>query len=171
MNCYNEEVFYPGSSIVKINKKDLILLKDKSMFNKRNRIRFCAHKDINDIIHEMFIIHVKGAYIRPHKHLNKIESFHIIQGEADVLIFDDNGNVIEVISMGDINTGKYFYYRLPDSIYHTLIIKSDFLFFHETTNGPFNKLKTQFPEWAPEEINTEEIQLFQKTIEKWVENK
>ena len=30
----------------------------------------------------MFIYHSKGAYIRPHKHLNKEESFHLISGDT-----------------------------------------------------------------------------------------
>ncbi len=51
--------------------------------------------------------------------------------------------------MGDQRSGKIFYNRLDKQSYHMLIIKSDFLIFHEITSGPFDKNKTIFPKWAP----------------------
>lgn len=36
----------------------------------------------------MLIVMAKGSYIRPHKHKNKSESFHIIEGLLDVIVFD-----------------------------------------------------------------------------------
>ena len=39
------------------------------------------------------------TYIRPHKHYNKSESLHVIYGSADVIFFDDVGNIIKVINL------------------------------------------------------------------------
>jgi hypothetical protein len=55
--------------------------------------------------------------------------------------------------MGDSTTKKPFYHRLNKPIYHMLIIKTDFLVFHEITEGPFIKSNTIFPEWAPIEYD------------------
>ena len=74
----------------------------------RSRIRLCAHPDVNDTLHEMLIVHEKGTYVRPHKHLNKTESVHIIEGSVDVVIFDDDGNITDVIQMGDYKSGRNF---------------------------------------------------------------
>jgi len=105
----------------------------------------------------MLIVHEKSCYVRPHKHIGKIESFHIIEGQADVILFDEDGNIKKVISMGDYSTGLKFYYRMPPNNYHTLLIKSDVLIFHEVTNGPFRSEDTIFAKWAPEETEGDAV--------------
>ena len=137
--------------IVRISRADIQALKDQALRNPRQRIRICAHKDTLDRLHEMLIVHTRSTYVRPHKHLNKSESFHVIEGSADVVIFDEAGGVAEVIRMGDYASGRRFYYRIEQPAYHTLLITSDVLVFHETTNGPFRREEMIFAPWAPEE--------------------
>jgi cupin fold WbuC family metalloprotein len=143
------EVMYAINNIERINKKNIEEFKQLSSKNQRKRIRLCAHHNKNELIHEMLIVHERGVYVRPHKHPEKSESTHIIEGVVDVVIFDDYGHIEDVIRMGDYASGNIFYYRMATPLYHTLIIRSDILVFHETTNGPFNKLDTVFPSWAP----------------------
>ena len=57
--------------------------------------------------------------------------------------------------MGDQYSGKIFYNKLDKPYYHMLIIRSDFLVFHEITTGPFAKNKTIFPDWAPKEYKSD----------------
>lgn len=147
----NEEVFLAIDSIVKIERSEIENLKNRSKSNKRKRIRFCAHKSIENNLHEMFIVHTNDTYVRPHKHLNKDESLHIIEGLVDIIIFKDDGDIINVIQMGDYLSGKKFYLRMSDSYYHSMIIRSEFLVFHEVTTGPFRKSDTVFPAWSPDE--------------------
>ena len=147
---FNEEVLFTDVPIVKVDKQYINKLKEKSDMNIRKRIRLCTHRDIENRIHEMLIIHTKDTYVRPHKHINKIESFHIIEGTADVVIYSDNGAIADVITMGEYGTGRIFYYRLSDPLFHTLRIISDYLIFHEITNGPFRRFDTVFAPWAPQ---------------------
>ena len=85
----NDEVLYSKKKgLLCIGKKDVDYLKKIASNNPRNRARFCAHSSIDDEVHEMIIFHKKGTYVRPHKHLFKTESFQLIEGEADALIFD-----------------------------------------------------------------------------------
>ncbi len=147
----SREVLVAQEHIVKISRNDIELLKKSAWENERRRIRVCAHKGIGDKLHEMFIVHGRDTYVRPHKHLGKTESFHVIEGAVDVIVFDQVGNLSEVISMGDYMSGREFYYRLSDPLYHTLLIRSDVLVFHETTTGPFVRADTVFAPWAPEE--------------------
>ena len=108
----------------------------------------------------MLIVLARGAYVRPHKHLHKPESFHVIEGTATVIFFDDTGTVEEVVRIGDFESGGSFYFRNDDQRYHTQIVTSDFLVFHETTNGPFNRADTVFAPWSPEEKNGAEVKAF-----------
>jgi cupin fold WbuC family metalloprotein len=147
----NPEVIYGKEMVIKVAFDDTKWLKDKAGQNERKRIRLCAHGSIDDAVHEMIIVHARGTYVRPHKHLGKSESFHIIEGKADVVLFDDIGNIIDVIKMGNYETGMIYFYRISNPVFHTLLIHSEVLVFHETTSGPFDRSDTVFASWSPEE--------------------
>ena len=140
-------------------------LKAKAIGNTRERVRLCTHQSVEDAVHEMLIVHIKGTYIRPHKHPNKSESFHIIEGTLDIVIFDDAGNIFEVVNMGEYSSGDQFFWRLSQSYFHTVIPRSDVVVFHETTGGPFVKETSNVPApWSPTEDDIESIDLYTKRL-------
>jgi cupin fold WbuC family metalloprotein len=146
----NAEVIYSDMEIVTAARSDIAHLEQLSSANPRNRVRLCAHGSPENMLHEMLIVHESNAYVRPHKHPGKSESMHIISGRVDLVVFDDHGDVMQVIEMGEYASGLAFYDRLEKPLFHTLIIRSDVLVFHETTNGPFQLGTTIFPDWAPD---------------------
>ena len=145
----NSEVIYFSNSPVILSSKDLMNLKKKASLNSSKKIRICSHLDKKDNLHEMFIVHHKDAYVRPHRHIGKSESMYIIEGEVDLILFHDNGSIRDVVEMGDFLSKKIIYHRLNQPIFHTLFIKSEYLVFHEVTEGPFDRSRTEFPDWAP----------------------
>lgn len=151
----NDEVLYADEPIVKVEQHDIEWMKELVKSNPRHRIRLCTHPGVEDRIHEMLIILGEQTYIRPHKHPAKSESFHIIEGSVDVVIFDDEGRITETIEMGSYGSGKLFFYRLSQPFYHTVRIRSEWAIFHETTNGPFDRADTVFASWSPGEENAE----------------
>jgi len=161
---FNDEVFYSGDSIVKVRRDDIYQLKQFARQTPRERSRLCAHKDIDSSVHEMLIVHAKDIYIRPHKHLGKSESFHVMEGKADVIIFSENGAVLDLIEMGDYGGGKVFYYRLSEPLFHTIIIRSEVVVFHETTNGPFRREDMIFAEWSPNDNEEDAIHRFLENL-------
>ena len=146
----NEEVLYPEKGIVRVGRDDVGLLKEQASRNRRQRIRLCAHPDVEDTLHEMFIVHKRDTYVRPHKHLNKSESTHIIEGSVDMVTFDEAGKITEVCRLGDYASGLQFFHRISEPAFHTLLINSETLVFHETTNGPFRRPDTVWASWAPD---------------------
>ena len=147
----NNEVLYPQGSVVKADRRDVRALKLGAGAGARKRMRLCAHMDVRDKVHEMLIVLKKGVYIRPHRHLEKSESFHVIEGRADIFVFGDKGEIVEKIPMGDYASGRKFFYRISAPFYHTVLVRSAFFAFHETTNGPFRKAATSAAPWAPDE--------------------
>lgn len=147
----SEEVLHAEEDIVKVARHAIAFLKDKAAQNRRKRVRLCAHRDLEDALHEMLIVHTKDTYVRPHKHLHRCESFHVIEGVGDVVVFDEVGNIVKVVPLGDYGSERAFYYRLSQPYFHTLLIRSDVLVFHETTTGPFRRSDTVFAPWAPPE--------------------
>lgn len=155
------EAIFNTKNIIKFDNKDIQHLKQKALNNPLKRIRLCLHKDIQEPLHEMIIVVCKDVYIRPHKHIGKTESFHIIEGSFFLIIFDDNGGIIEKILMGEDNKRKKFLCRLEKNSWHMLIPTSDFVVFHETTNGPYTgKEDSIFAPWAPEEGGSTAIENF-----------
>jgi len=160
----SDGVFYSSGRIVKVGKAEINQLKQFALETSRKRSRLCAHQHTDDLLHEMLIVLEKDIYIRPHKHLGKSESFHVIEGEVDIVIFDDQGGIFDVIEMGVYASEEVFYYRLSESLFHTVLVKSDIAVFHETTNGPFRLEDTIFAEWSPEDGNAEAMQQFSENL-------
>jgi len=150
MRAESPEVFYPGEELVTVSGQNIAVLKRAALASPKRRARLCTHTSPADELHEMLIVLPHDAYVRPHKHIGKIESFTILEGEADVVLFDDDGTVRQQISMGCPGSGKTFYYRLAQPVFHTLVVRSEFLVFHEVTEGPFNAEKTVFAAWSPD---------------------
>ena len=145
------EVYVADEDVVRVSSAEVEFLKGKLAATARGRIRLCAHRESGDRLHEMVIVLSRETYIRPHQHSDKSESFHVIEGVADVVVFDDEGGVTDIIPLGDYRSGRPFYYRLSAPRFHTVLIHSDTLVIHETTNGPFRKGDSVLAPWAPDE--------------------
>ncbi|HEB85974.1 MAG TPA: cupin fold metalloprotein, WbuC family [Gammaproteobacteria bacterium] len=136
--------------IAAIGCDEIEFLRREVYRNEKGRVRINLHSENADPLHEMFIAMRPDSYIRPHKHLNKSEAFHIIYGEADIIIFEDDGRIREVVHLASGSSIKAFYYRMSKSFFHTLVIRSDVLVVHEITNGPFINDATIFGDFAPD---------------------
>jgi cupin fold WbuC family metalloprotein len=161
----NPEVLYTRDALTKVDRSEIDHFKQLSSANPRKRVRLCAHADPEDRLHEMLIVHERGAYVRPHKHPGKTESTHIIEGMVDVVVFDDHGHITDVLSVGDYASGRTFYYRMAVPAFHTLLIRSDVLVFHEITNGPFDRSNTVFAPWAPADHDTAAVEHYVEKLE------
>lgn len=160
----NKEVLFNAGGNIGIDRGKIADFKDKSGLNKRKRIRLCAHECIKDKLHEMFIVHARDAYIRPHKHLRNAESVHVIEGLADLILFDDKGDITDVIRLGDYLSAHKFYYRISEPVFHMLLIRSKVFVFHETTSGPFKKSAAISSKWSPAEEDTKAVKEFMDKI-------
>ena len=147
----SDEVLYARSLITTITPADIKCLVQLAKCSERKRIRICAHLDPTDLLHDMIIVILNDTYVRPHKHLNKAEAFHVIEGSLQVVIFEENGTVRNVVKLGSYSSGETFFYRMSERAYHTVIPTSEFVVFHETTSGPFQKEETIYPVWAPDD--------------------
>lgn len=161
------EVIFLGHNIVELGPAQLAGLKREAAHACLRRARLCLHLDHSDQIQEMVIAFCRDSYVRPHRHAGKSESFHVIEGELVVVIFDDAGQVTRRIEMGPIASGKTFLYRLSSNAWHSMVPRSDFVIVHETTGGPFTKAEQQFAPWAPSELDLDGISALMRRIRTW----
>ena len=160
----SDEVYLSRQTPVALDKTGIERLIDLATRNIRQRVRFCSHSGPQEPVHEMFIVHPKGAYVRPHKHLNKAESMLVLEGEVEYVTFEKDGTVEDAISMGDYISGQPFYHSIRPDLFHMLLIRSEWLVFFEITKGPFIKEDTIMADWSPEESNELSVQKYLKNL-------
>jgi cupin fold WbuC family metalloprotein len=164
----NPEVFFSTDDFSRIGPAEIAFLKNQAAMSNRRRARICAHASNENSLHEMIIVAASDTYIHPHRHNNKSESFHIIEGEVDIVMFDNDGGVTDIIELGDISSKKPFFYRLSDERFHTLCVHSEFLIFHEVTNGPFVPGDTVLAAFAPDAGDSVAVGIWNGELERRV---
>ena len=144
-------VFVMENPISQVGAREIAVLKDTARRAPRRRARINVHSDDAHLLHEMIIAIACESYIRPHRHMGKSESFHLIEGAVDVVIFNEAGAILDVVSLTAGDRKSAFYYRMSHPYFHTLIIRSEMLIVHEVTNGPFRQTATDYAPFAPRE--------------------
>ncbi|MGA7482670.1 MAG: WbuC family cupin fold metalloprotein, partial [Bradyrhizobium sp.] len=114
----------------------------------------CAHPAPEADQHDMLIASHRDTYVAPHRH-PKSESFLVIEGEADLLLFEADGRLARRITMGPARSGLPMFYRMPAGRYHSLAIRSEVLVFVESTRGPFSRQDMDEAPWAPPAIDAD----------------
>jgi cupin fold WbuC family metalloprotein len=151
----NEEVFVADEPIVRLGPAEIAFVKERALASPRRRARICAHPGPEDRLHEMLIAISGDSYIHPHRHFDKAESFHIVEGNVDVVMLDASGEIDEVIPLGEPGSGRALYYRVSTPLFHTLLIRSPLLVVHEVTSGPFERAQSENAAFAPPEGDRE----------------
>lgn len=157
----NDEVYYADEAVVLVGPEDLEELKTLAAANPRQRARLCVHSAPDSILHEMFIVHGRDAYVRPHRHLNRQEGLLVLEGCADLLTFSDSGEVQRVVRLD----AGCFFNRLNLPIYHMIRIRSEALVFYEATSGPFQRGDTELAPWAPPDADVSAVEAYLADID------
>ena len=158
------DVFLAEGPISTIGSSELDTLKAALKASAKRRARINTHPDGEDTLHEMIIAIEPGSYIRPHKHPGKSEAFHIVEGEVDIVVFKDDGEIDQLVRLGAPGSGRSFYYRMSQPFFHTLIVRSDVLIVHEITNGPFRPEETIFADFAPDDSEPRNFEAYQAEL-------
>ena len=167
-----------NSFVADIDSKSLSFFNDKQMninvnrdlineikniaFTKKSNLRINLHSKSSDDFHNMIIFHWAESYIRPHKHLYKGETCHIIEGEQQIIILDENGKNIDNCNMSIENN---IIYRINKNTYHSSYILSDYVIFHESKPGPYlGDEDSIFPEWSPIQEDSDSVKKFMNKV-------
>ena len=110
-------------------------------------IRLCLHEGPEALLHDMIVVQYAGQYFRPHKHLEKGESYHMIEGEMGVVIFDDGGRTVDACRMGASGTAIY---GVGTGMYHANFPLTEVAVYHESRPGPFAAGDSVFAPWEPD---------------------
>ena len=142
-------IFYGDSDIATADRDLIRYLKDRAFTTALGRARFCAHPAPDAAQHDMLIVTHQSSYIAPHRHRIKSETFLLLEGQVDAIIFDDSGQRCEILPMGAPDSGRCFFYRMPSGRFHSQKILSESIVFLESTLGPFDVASSEYAPWAP----------------------
>ena len=157
----DEKVVYNTEDRIKIDEDRISKLKSIAAKNESKNVTMCLHRTHDVAVHEMINVYPKGMYVRPHKHLDKTETKHMIEGKMLMLMFDEEGGVTDKFVIGEKGSGECLAYRIDKNLYHSIIPLSETIVYHEIISGPYTGTNDSiFPEWAPEIDDQKGIQEF-----------
>jgi cupin fold WbuC family metalloprotein len=161
----SEEAYQCTERLVYLRRSDIDRLKRDIPLTRRKRIRILVHPGTDHAMHEMLVVYTKATYVRPNLHIGKDESLHILEGEADFVFFDEGGRLIKTVPLSATDPSKDFFIRVPQGVFHTIIMRSDMLVIHEATPGPFIPTETVWATWAPADSESEKCAVFSERLE------
>jgi len=133
-----------------ISKELIEELKRISKENGKKNARFCLHENPEAPLHDMIILEYRDKKCRkPHKHLEKNETLHMIEGKMIALFFDDEGKLMK---RETLNSEDNFAYHTPIGVYHVWLPLTEYVVYREIKQGPFKQEDNISPEFNHVEV-------------------
>jgi cupin fold WbuC family metalloprotein len=142
-------VFHSTDDLTVVGSEWIERLKAVALESPLRRSRLCLHQSEDDTLHEMIIAVARDCLFPPHRHVAKVESYHMIQGRMVLIIFDDHGAPLRAMVLAPPGQGGVICYRLGKPLFHAILPLDDAVMFHEVTNGPFKRGEAILADWAP----------------------
>jgi cupin fold WbuC family metalloprotein len=121
----------------------------------RLRMNHNFHSGPEDNPHRFLNVLLQGTYIRPHRHLTppKAESFLVLDGIAEVMLFDDDGAITARYELGGEAAGaRVWGIDIPPGLWHTIVARTARVVCYEVKPGPWIPgTDKEFADWAPAE--------------------
>ena len=134
----SNQVYNSINRTFEVDKNDICQLINIAKENLSGKVRLCSHINKDEAVHEMFIVHPKGTYVRPHKHINKVrntnetqEAWIVLRGKIEGEFFDlDDKSIFKCeLCFGDCIVVYRGGQRLK--------VLEDNTIFYEFKNGPY----------------------------------
>ncbi|PRD66028.1 WbuC family cupin fold metalloprotein [Malikia granosa] len=148
-------------------------LSTQAKINPRQRQHRNIHYNYQESCQRLFNAIEPDSYIRPHRHSidPKDELLITIRGEIGLLIFNNNGDIIQALRFGSekYGSGMAAGFEIPANTWHTVIALRSNCILLEIKSGPFdpNNPKELAP-WAPEEGSTFAVNYLNQLAQKFL---
>jgi cupin fold WbuC family metalloprotein len=144
------EVFYAPAGLLGAGPETIDWLIAQAKHQPSGKSRLCLHASPAAPVHNMIVVHRHDTYVRPHRHLAHGETLTLLRGRATAVVFDEAGAIDEVAEMRPIDDAGLGFYRMPPGLFHALVVETEWVVFHETCPGPFDRSKSEAAPWSPE---------------------
>jgi len=135
----------------------------------RLRMNHNFHGDATANPHRFLNVLLYGTYIRPHRHLSppKSEAFIVLEGSAEVIVFDEAGSITSRYKLGQqSDRGKVWGIDLSPGVWHTVVATSERVVCYEVKPGPWDPASDkEFAPWAPREDDSAAAEAFLSSLQ------
>lgn len=135
----------------RIHVSDLEKLSNDAVDSRRRRANLNVHQSLDAQVQRLFIATEPGTYIRPHRHTepHKWEFFLLLQGEMDLVTFDDSGMLMERIALSAADVRAV---EISPGTWHSYVCKAPATVALEVKQGAYiPTAPDDFASWAPPE--------------------
>jgi cupin fold WbuC family metalloprotein len=127
---------------------------NKAKDNPRRRLNYNIHDSYNEKCQRLFNAIEPESYIEPHQHsfLEGGELLIAIRGTMAIVIFDDFGNIIQIVPFGCLKeaTGFVPVVEITPGAWHTVVSLESGSVLLEVKAGPFDPNNPKvLATWAP----------------------
>ena len=88
----------------------------------------------------------------------------MLAGEVDYIILDDDGRLSECHRLSVYSSGLPFYQTTRTALYHSLVVRLEWVAFLEIAKGPFDPKDTVWADWSSSEEDPR-LPTFRKELE------
>lgn len=135
----------------RFDKRTFEALLENAAKSERRRANLNVHNSYEDVVQRLFIAMMPDSYVRPHRHCqkHKWEFFMVLEGELDLIFFDDKGTVSERLTLS--SNGDCSGVEIPPNVWHATVCHAPVVFM-EVKQGPYEVTDDKgFAAWAPTE--------------------
>lgn len=121
----------------------------------RLRTHLNVHEQLDANVQRLFVATEPDTYMRPHRHpeAHKWEFFVVLEGAIDLLIFDEDGTLLERIEMSPDRTRAV---EVPPNVWHAYVCQKPGTLALEIKEGAYIPTPEQdFAPWSPAEKSAE----------------
>lgn len=134
----NERVFYSLKSPSGFSNKQIYLFKEIALIKNQPLMRICLHKNDDEKIHEMLMVHSRPQKVGPLRQKNHESlSYMSIDGEALIKTYSKDGKFIDSYKIHNSKKNYLRMCRLDSKITRTIESVSEYFIFLEICSGPF----------------------------------
>lgn len=124
-----------------IDNKFLDELSSKAAENDRLRINYNLHETLNDEVQRLLNALEPGTVLPVHRHRNTAETYFVLRGKLEVLIYDDEKTLVEKVPLAP-DEGSYGMH-VPPGQWHTINVLEKGTVIFEVKKGPYIQLSRE----------------------------
>ena len=129
-----------------ITQEDIDFLRASALDASGGVARLCLHSDPSALQHDMVVALTTGCQQRIHRHPEKPETLHVIEGTLTVSLFNDDGVLLR---REFLSRDQQLLTRIPSGVWHLVQPDTEVSIFHESRPGPFDRLAdAEFALWT-----------------------
>ncbi len=134
-----------------ITAQELSELKQNAAAADRRRTHLNIHESLDAPVQRLFVATEPDTYMRPHRHphSHKWEFFVVLEGEIDLLLFDESGALQQRVAMRADGARAV---EVPPGVWHAYLCRQAGTLALEIKEGAYiPTAEADFAAWAPAE--------------------